>query len=157
MTASHEIRRREGGATLLVVLLLLMGITLISVSSVNTSVMELRMARNVESSASTFQTALAAIDFVIADPANLPMVGPLNESVPVTLSGSPFTVGAGDSIKTSAARVAECAAPPRMRNATSLLAYSAFQYDVTVSLDKNATGMGKSGIVQGYLQIGPKC
>ena len=148
MKASHKVRGREGGATLLVVLLLLMGITLISVSSVNTSVMELRMARNVESSASTFQTALAAIDFVIADPANLPMVGPLHEPVPVALSGSVFT---------SAVRVAECSAPPRMRNATSLMAYSAFQYDVTVSLDKNATGMGKSGIVQGYLQIGPKC
>jgi len=88
-TIPYSTRRGQRGGTLLVVLLLLMGITLISVSSVNTSVMELRMARNVESSASNFQTALAAIDFVIADPANLPLVGPLNEPVPVTLSGSP--------------------------------------------------------------------
>ena len=157
MNTRTATRLRQRGVTLLVVLLLLMGITLISVSSVGTSVMELRMARNVEASATTFQTALAAIDFVISDPANLPMVGPLNEPVSVTLSGSPFTVSGGDSIDTSAARISECGAPPRMRNATSLMAYSAFQYDVIATLDKNATGMGQSGIVQGYLQIGPKC
>jgi len=37
------------------------------------------------------------------------------------------------------------------------MAYSAFQYDVVATLDKNASGMGQSGIVQGYLQMGPKC
>ncbi len=148
---------RQCGVTLLVVMLILIGISLISIASVNTSVMELRMARNAESTTNNFQTALASIDFVIADPTNLPTVGPLNLPSAVALTGAPFTTSAGDSVTASAMRVEDCGSPPRMRAASSLLAYSAFRYEITASLDKNASGMGQSGIVQGYLQLGPKC
>ena len=44
-----------------------------------------------------------------------------------------------------------------MRAANSLKAYSAFNYEITADLDKNVSGMGQTGVVQGYLQMGPKC
>ena len=148
---------RQKGVALVVVLMMLIGITLISMASLNTSVMELRMARNTESSVNNFQTAISAVDFVISDPANLPTVGPLMTPTSVTLTGSPFAVSTGDTVTASAIRVGECGLPPRMRSANSLMAYSAFDYEITADLDKNVSGMGQTGVVQGYLQMGPKC
>ena len=154
---SIDRRNRQRGITLLVVMLILIGISLISVASVNTSVMELRMARNAESTTNNHQTALATIDYVIADPSNLPTLGPLNQPTTVTLTGAPFNTATGESLVATATRIEDCAAPPRMVNATSMLAYSAFRFEITADLDKNASGMGQSGVVQGYLQLGPKC
>jgi len=148
---------RQKGVVLLVVMMVLIGITLISMAAVNTSVMELRMARNAESGANNFQTAQSAVDFVISDSANLPTLGPLMQIAPVSLTGSVFVVGAGDTVTAAAARVGECGLPPRMRTANSLMAFSAFDYEITAGLDKNVSGMGRTGIVQGFVQLGPKC
>lgn len=148
---------RQKGVVLVVVLMMLIGVTLIGMAAVNTGVMELRMARNAEFGINNFQTALSAVDFVISDPANLPAVGPLMQPSPVSLSGSVFSAAAGDTVTASAARVGECGLPPRMRSANSLMAFSAFDYEITASLDKNGTGSGQAGIVQGFLQMGPKC
>jgi hypothetical protein len=79
------------------------------------------------------------------------------QPAPVTLSGSVFGVQSGDSITASAVRVGECGRPPRMRSANSLMAYSAFDYEITADLDKNGSGRGQTGVVQGFLQMGPKC
>lgn len=147
----------QRGVVLVVVLMMLIGVTLISMAAVNTSVMELRMSRNSEDTINNLQTALSAVDFVISDPANLPTVGPLMTPAPVTLTGSLFGVAAGDSITASAVRVSECGLPPRMRASNSLMAYSSFEYEITANLDKNDSGMGQTGVVQGYLQLGPKC
>ncbi len=147
----------QKGVVLIVVLMMLIGITLISIATVNTSVMELRMARNAEFGVNNFQTALSAVDFVISDPANLPTVGPLMQPATVTLTGSVFTAAAGDTVTASAVRVGECGLPPRMGEANSLMAFSAFDYEITANLDKNGSGMGQTGVVQGFLQMGPKC
>jgi hypothetical protein len=156
-TSSIHSTPHQKGVVLVVVLMMLIGITLVSMAAVNTSVMELRMARNAEDGVNNFQTALSAVDFVISDPANLPTVGPLMQPAPVTLSGSVFGVQSGDSITASAVRVGECGLPPRMRSANSLMAYSAFDYEITADLDKNGSGRGQTGVVQGFLQMGPKC
>ena len=148
---------RQKGVVLIVVLMMLIGITLISMAAVNTSVMELRMARNAEYSVNNFQTALSAIDFVISNPANLPTLGPLMQTTPVPLTGTVFAVGTGDTVTAAAARVGECGLPPRMRTANSLMAFSAFDFEITADLDKNGSGMGRTGIVQGFVQLGPKC
>lgn len=150
-------RQRQRGVVLVVVLMMLIGITLVSMAALNTSVMELRMARNTEFGVNNFQTALSAVDFVISDPANLPTVGPLMTPTPVTLTGSLFSASAGDMVAASAIRVSECDLPPRMGNANSLMAFSAFNYEITADLNKNVSGRGQTGVVQGYLQIGPKC
>lgn len=151
-------RSRQNGVVLVIVLMMLIGVTLISMAAVNTSVMELRMARNAEYGVNNFQTALSAVDFVISDTANLPTVGPLMKPEPVPLPGtSVFGVETGDTFTASAARISECGLPPRMRAANSLMAYSAFDYEITANLDKNSTGRGQTGVVQGFLQLGPKC
>jgi hypothetical protein len=100
---------------------------------------------------------MGAVDFVLADITNLPAVGPLNVPSAVAVAGAPFSVTGGDAISASATRLEDCAPPPRMTNATSMLAYSGFRYEVSANVMKNASGMGQSGMVQGFLLLGPKC
>ena len=115
------------------------------------------MSSNTEADANTFQSAMAAVDFVLSDVGNLPAVGPLNVPAPVTLSGDPFVVVSGDSVVADATRIEDCGLPPRMRNATSMTAYSSFRYEVASVVNKNESGMGNAGMTQGYLLLGPKC
>ena len=159
MTRKHTLAKRQQGTALVIALVMLTSLTLISTASVDSAVMGLRIARNVEEQANAFQTAQAAVDAVIADISNLPMTGPLNQPNAVTLSGNPFVAdtGAGESIGAEATRTIDCGIPPRLSNGTSLLAYSAFSFRVAADVDRTATGRGESAIRQGHLIIGPKC
>jgi hypothetical protein len=147
----------QRGSVLIIALLMLIGVTLLSISGAITGSMELRMARNYEAGASAFQSALAAIDFVLSDEANLPVSGPLNQLNEVTLSGATFDTADDESIVARAARVQDCALPPRARSASSLMAYSAFRYEVLAEVDRTASGLGRSAMTQGYVLLGPKC
>lgn len=157
MSIHVHCRRREGGLALVMALVLLIGVTVISMAAVSTSLMELRMANNVEGNTNTFQTALAVIDFVIADDANLPTTGPLLQPASVSLSGTPFTVIGNDSIAARAVRLKDCAPPPRARAASSLTAFSAFEYEVSTDVVRLDGGMGRGAMSQGYVVLGPKC
>lgn len=164
-------KSKQQGTALMVAMIVLIGITLLSLAGANTSILELRMARNTEATVSTQQTALAALDFIVSDDANLPTTGALGTPQPVTLpqnttayDGELFDCtdgdcsdGAGEEITATAARIADCAPPPRARLASSLTSYSAFVYEAAVTIDKNATGNGRSGMAQGYILLGPKC
>lgn len=147
----------QRGAVLLIALVLLAGVMVLGISSVSTSVMELRMAGNAESNANDFQTALAAVDQTLSDTANLPTIGPLNKPKAVSVSGAAFTVHGQDSITAEALRVEDCGLPPRMGSATSLVAYSTFKFEVSAAVDKESSRGGNSGVVQGYTLFGPKC
>lgn len=156
-------KSRQQGTALMVAMIILTGITLLSLAGANTSILELRMARNTEATATTQQTALAVLDFIISDDTNLPVTGPLDTPVPVTLPDDPgvpgelFDTVAGESITATASRLIDCAPPPRARLASSLTSYSAFVYEASVTIDKNATGNGRAGMAQGYILLGPKC
>jgi hypothetical protein len=156
-------RPRQSGVALVVALIILIVVTLIAMAALKTSTMELRMARNEEADTNTFQTAMAAIDFVISDETNLPATGPLLVPVDVALpddpgvSHEPFDVTAGDAIVATAARLRDCVPPPRARQGSSLIGFSAFHYDIAADVNKNESGMGRSAMSQGYTLLGPKC
>ena len=149
----------QHGTALIITLILMASLTLIGMSSVNTGVMSLRIARNVEEQYNAFQLAQSAVDFVTSDSANLPVSGTLNSLQTVTLSGSTFTVDtvAGETLIAQAERVLDCGPPPRFSNGTSLLAYSASSFRVYADVDRTATGRGRASLRQGFLSLGPKC
>ncbi len=147
----------QRGTVLLFSFIILISLTFIAISSVRTSVMELRIARNVEENMNAFQTAQAAVDFVKSNNANLPFVGPLNTPTAVALTGNSFTLATGETLVATAERTIDCGPPPRMRNGSSLLAFSSFSYRINADLDKTANGRGQSEINQGILLLGPKC
>jgi hypothetical protein len=149
--------RRPRGAALVVAMVLMLAVTVLGLAAATTSHMDLRLARNAEDTSAAFQTAAAAIDFVLADTTHLPATGPLHVPVPVPLDGSLFETNPGDALDAEALRSRDCAAPPRMRNATSMTAYSAFEYEIAADVDRRESGRGRAGAVQGYLLLGPKC
>lgn len=166
-------RTRQKGTALMVALIILIGITLLSLAGVNTSILELRMARNTEATADTHQVAMAALDYVVGDESHLPTTGALNTphdcddasanviALPTdnvfSCSDGDCNNNSGEEICATAARVADCAPPPRARLASSLTSYSAFNYEAQVDVDKNETGNGRTNMVLGYILLGPKC
>jgi hypothetical protein len=152
--ASH----RQRGTALLFSMIILVALTFIGVAAVNTGVMEVRMAGHLEEQMNAFQTAQAVIDYVISDSGNLPATGPLNTPSTVALPDEdPFTVNTGETLTAQAERVIDCGQPPRIRGASSLLAFSSFSYKISADVDKVATGRGQSYQRQGYMILGPKC
>ena len=147
----------QRGTVLIITLLLLTGATILGVASMDSSVMGLRMASTVESNVQTFQMTQSAVDFAISDATNLPSVGPLGIPHAVTTSGPAFTLETGDQLLVQATRVVDCAPPPRSTAASSLSAFSGFQYEVKAAITKDVSSGGRAETTQGYLLLGPKC
>jgi len=151
-------RHGQRGVALLIAMIILIGITLISLAGIQSSTMGLRMAANQEADTRTFQTAMAAIDFILSDESNLPATSDLLEEIAITLpSGTVFTVTSPDYITATALRVEECGLPPRARTGTSITAFSSFRYEAAADVDLLNSGGGRSTMAQGYTLLGPKC
>ena len=167
--------KSQKGSALLFSFILMIALTFIAIASVNTGIMEIKMAGSVEEQMNAFQTAVAGIDFALSDPSFLPSTGALNIPIEVinctnnsctsdlaavpTLPGSAFdTPDSGDeSIVATVERTLDCGLPPRTKDASSLLNFSSFAYEATADIDKTTTNRGRSYQLQGYLTLGPKC
>lgn len=68
MNHTHIGAHRQGGAALVIGLILLVVLTILAVSGVFTSTMELRMVRNAQSQERAFQAAEVAIEDALANP-----------------------------------------------------------------------------------------
>jgi len=139
------------------VLVILTGATLLALASMDSGVMEMRMAGTVEASTRNFQLGHAVIDFTLSDSANLPSTGPLRQPKTVDLSDPIFAVTTGDTITATASRIEDCGLPPRSKSASSLNAYSAFNYEVDATIEHTTSGQGRAEMSQGYLLLGPRC
>ena len=148
---------KQKGAILVLVLVVFTGATLLVLASVDSGILELRMAGSVESTARNFQLGQAAIDFTLDDASNLPAAGPLNTPSNVTLDDAVFDVAGSGTVTATATRLEDCAPPPRSNRASSLTAFSSFKYEVNVSIVKNSSGEGQTEMTQGYLLLGPRC
>jgi len=80
--------RRQQGAALVIGLILLVVLTILAVSGVFTSTMELRMVRNTQSQERAFQAAEVAIEDALANPV-LSTSTPFNQDTPVNVPNSP--------------------------------------------------------------------
>ena len=143
-------------------MILMISLTLIALSSVQTGIMEVRMAGAVEEQLNASQTAHSGLDFVISDSTNLPTTGALNTPTVVTLTPNTlgtdaFYAATGEIVEANAERIIDCGTPPRTRVASSLLAFSSFEYKVAADIDKTVTRRGKSNQRQGWITLGPKC
>ena len=149
---------RQRGATLVVAMLILVTVTLLSLSGVTTSVLELRMARGSQADTETFQIAQSGADYAISTAGALPTVGSTGVFRVVDVSAEPlFATQTGESIRVRAARVRDCALPPRSRQGTSAEAYKAFHYEIEATVDRNATGWGRNALTQGWIMLGLGC
>lgn len=80
-------RSRQGGAALVVGLILLMVLTLLAVSGMNTSTVELQMAGNMQYAQNAFQAAETGIEIAAGDPT---IEIPMEPAIPRTeIPGAP--------------------------------------------------------------------
>jgi len=149
--------QRQRGTVIILVMLILAGATILAVGAMDSAIFELRLAAAQESSTQNSQLNHAAIDYAISDTSVLPSSGALGVYSAITLTDPVFAVDAGDTLDLSAARLEDCGPPPRSDVANSLSAFSSFKYEIKSTLTQDASGRGRSEMLQGYLLLGPKC
>ena len=166
---------KQRGSALLMAFILLIALTFIAIASVNTGVMEVKMASSIEEDMNAFQVAASGIDFLMSDTDYLPATSSLGTPVTVvacsdgscTTNPSGITLPA-DTFETAgssgeevidliATRTEDCGLPPRTSTASSLLNFSSFGYEVESDVDKTQNNRGRSNQVTGFITLGPKC
>jgi len=164
MTSNYTSQK---GSALLICIILLMALTYLAVTAVQTGVMEVRMASATEEQMNAFQTAQSALDYVMSDTDNFVTTGATGIPNAVTLSpatnstdafyADTATPGAAETVTAATERTVDCGAPPRTSVASSLLAFSSFEFRIHGDVDKTSTNRGRSYQRQGYILLGPAC
>ncbi|MFN2301843.1 MAG: PilX N-terminal domain-containing pilus assembly protein, partial [Gammaproteobacteria bacterium] len=70
---------RQRGAALITALIFLVIITMLSLTAMRSSMMELRQASNDETRVAAFESAMAVLDAVLDTPASMPVVGEVGD------------------------------------------------------------------------------
>lgn len=152
----------QRGAALFTVLIMLVALTLVCLTSLSASLLEMRMSANEESSIVAFESAQAGLDATLANADDAFVVA---GSVPNTncynragcnntIASLPAPIGAHHTIVVT--RTSDAACPPRTRDyASSCAKQHAVNFDVDSAYDDTAAGNGKAGLVQGYIKLTP--
>jgi len=152
----------QRGASLFTALIILVALTLVSLGSLGTSLLELRMSGNEEASMGAFQAAQAAIDATVASAeTNIVVAGTVGNrscynisGCEQTLASMPSPIGSNHTIQIT--RITDEGCPPRTRDsATTCAKQHAATFTIDGMFDKTLYGQGKSDLVQGYIKLIP--
>jgi len=155
----------QRGASLFVSLILMVALTLVSLGSLSTSLMELRMANNTESGMSAFQQAQAGIDATLAAPGDYYIVnGNVGDTRCYNSTGCAASIAAmpepiassGSAQSLRITRVTAESCPPRTRDAaTSCVKLRATSFVGESAYNKAFAGQGQAEVAQGYIRLMP--
>jgi len=138
--------RRQQGAALVIGLILLVVLTILAVSGVFTSTMELRMVRNSQSQERSFQAAEVAVEDALANPV-LSTSAVFNQAT-IAVPNSP-----GDTYSYQLAFVGQAPLGTGMTGYSIGTAFETYHFQV------DATGNGPDGAVSNHTQsfyvVGP--
>lgn len=161
------------GTALFTALILLVAVTIVSLASLGTSLMELRMSGNAESTMQSFQSSQAALDDLIArEDVNFLLNGSVGDVKCTTnlssgCTTSDIVLGAApgqafaDPFSTNThqvriKRTSDEICPPRSRrSSSSCTKVKAANFDVTSTYDSTGTGFGSTSLSQGYIKLLP--
>jgi hypothetical protein len=157
--------KRQRGISLVVSLVLLVGVTVVSLSTLSTSLLEMLMAGAEEARMTAFQKAQAGIEAIASEPANFAVVGGVGDSNCTTsfsgsesCSRSSLTLPAGFDSAKHAARSERLnpllACPPRAF-ATSCDAFKVAHFSIDSRFKDTANRGGRSEILQGFMVLVP--
>lgn len=166
----------QHGAALFTALMFLIIITMLSLTAMRSSVLELRMASNQELKNTAFQRAQAIVDATIADSSNMPTLGalgamncmPHDTNADCTTSGveladdflaletdlfnDPDTTNDGN-VTARVKRLAPLEAPAPRAIGTSASIYSVATFEVEGDYDLTEIGQGGSRIRGGVMVL----
>jgi type IV pilus assembly protein PilX len=146
MNDMHTGARRQQGAALVIGLILLLVLTILAVSGVFTSTMELRMVRNTQSQERSFQAAEVAIEDALANP--VLSTSAVFTQVPVAVPNSP-----GDTYSYQMQFVGQAPLGTGMTGYSIGTAFQTYHFQI------DATGNGPDSAVSNHTQsfyvVGP--
>lgn len=146
MNRSHPTAGRQQGAALVVGLILLLVLTILAVSGVFTSTMELRMVRNTQTQERAFQAAEVAVEDALANPV-------LSTSAVFTQATTAVPSGYGDTYSYQLQFVGQT---PLGTGMTGFSIGSAFQsYHFQVDATGNGPDNALSQHTQSFYVVGP--
>ena len=165
---SHRSPIKQRGAVLVVTMLFLIAISMLAVSSMQTSNIGLYMAQNEESRISAAQGAQALADAIVSNPASTPVVGGngftictigeanCNRSdLPITNAVLAAQVAKGH-ITARVEREGPLFRPPPRSVESSIDKFSSASFEVITTFDRTDEQLGRQQITEGVLVLVPK-
>ena len=165
---SHRSPNRQRGTVLVVTMLFLIAISMLAVSSMQTSNIGLYMAQNEESRISAAQGAQALADAIVSNPASTPVVGGngftictigeanCNRSdLPITNAVLAAQVAKGH-ITARVEREGPLFRPPPRSVESSIDKFSSASFEVVTTFDRTDEQLGRQQITEGVLVLVPK-
>lgn len=165
---SMNLHQRQTGAALITALVFLIIITLLSLSAMRSSILELRQASNDEVRVMAFETTQAIIDSVINTPANLPVVGDVGfrictayepdcEQNDLVLEGGMYADQiAEQQVRVRVERLEPLFGPPPRGLGTTARMLTAASFNIEADYDRADEGLGHSELRQGIMVVVPK-
>lgn len=154
----------NSGTALVTALVLLVALTIVSLSGMQATSMQIQISGNDEAAVEAYQYAQSVVDAVIEDNGNF-VVGASDgytlcasseagcDSVSITLGNSMFS-GLGLQAKVELLKLS--GAPRLSSNASSAAAFDGAYFKISGRYDETSNNRGKANVVQGYLMIIPK-
>jgi len=159
--------RQQRGVALITALIFLIIITMLSLSNMRSSTLELRMANNDEVRVAAFQMAQAVVDATFDDSANTPVIGDVGyqnctsnvsgcDETTITLPAGLFDteMAAGD-ITVVVERITDEQPPPRGIESSAAW-FSTTTFSIQGRYDRSDENLGAAGIEQGVMILIPK-
>ena len=159
---------RERGAILVITLVFLLAISLLTVSSMQSSNIGLFMAQNEESRIAAAQGAQALADAIASNPAATPVVGGAGYTICTPGEGNCNRSDLSIPNEVLAGRVAEghitarvqregpLFRPPPRSVASSIDKFTSASFEVTTTYDRTDEALGRQQITEGVLVLVPK-
>ena len=166
---NHAMPRRQRGVVLAVAMVVLLGVTVVSITALSSSLLDIRMAGNAEDTTRAFNIAQGAVDAVISDAANFPIIGGIGYStctgtygdvaeVPGFCNRTDLSLPSSFDTGTSAARTERLdplrSCPPRGM-ATSCENFKVASFAIEGHHDDVDNGRGRAIVNEGYLVLVP--
>ena len=145
----HRAQNRQDGAALITALVFLVALTLLTLASLGTSLLQLRMSGNEESTMKARQATQAVIDNVIDNAStNFTVTGDVGYTTTgVALTGTTFD-------SASSAKITRITGETSVRGYSTSL-YRGASFAVEAKYDKASLGQGKAVTTQGYVRVYP--
>lgn len=156
----NNIHSRNSGTALVTALVLMVALTIVSLSGMQATSMQLQISGNDEAVVEATQVAQSVLDAVIENPANFSVgttenytvcaaAGDGCDSISITLSNPMF---ATSGLQAKVQYLKETT-PPRMQKASSAQYTKAAYYKITGGFDQTADNRGRANVVQGYFTL----
>lgn len=160
-------RQAQRGAALITALIFLIIITMLSLSAMRSSILELRQASNDELRVAAFESAQAIIDAVMNTPGNMPVVGDVGflictkyetcEDTSLTLTGGLYADEIEDQqVRVRVERLGPLFGPPPRGLGTSARNLTAASFKIEADYNRTDDGLGRADLAQGVMVVVPK-